>query len=70
MVQWLGLWALNVGGPGTIPGWGTRIPYAVQCNHKVKNKRADTFKKRLGKFGHKGTNVERRTETWEEDGYI
>lgn len=70
MVQWLELWALNAGGPGTISGWGPRIPYAAQCNNKVKNKRADTFKKRRGKFGYKDTSAERRTETWEEDGYI
>lgn len=62
MVQWLGLRALNAGGVGMIPSQGTRIPYAAQCNHKVKNKRADIFKKRQGKFANKDTNVERTTQ--------
>ena len=62
MVQWLGLRALNAGGVGMIPGQGTRIPYAAQCNHKVKHKRADIFKKRRGKFGNKDTYVERTTQ--------
>ena len=34
----------------------------MQCNHKVKNKRADIFKKRQGKFGNKDTNAERTTQ--------
>ena len=62
MVQWLGLRALNAGGVGMITGQGTRIPYAAQCNHKVKHKRADIFKKRRGKFGNKDTYVERTTQ--------
>ncbi|TEA35737.1 hypothetical protein DBR06_SOUSAS1110094, partial [Sousa chinensis] len=24
VVQWVRLWAPNAGGPGSIPGWGTR----------------------------------------------
>ena len=53
MVQWLGLWALNAGGVGTIPGQGTRIPYAAQCNHKVKNK-SRYFLKEAGKIWKQG----------------
>ena len=29
-VQWLGLQALTAEGPGSIPGWGTKIPQAAQ----------------------------------------
>ena len=36
VVQWLGLWASNAGGTGSIPGWGTQILHAVQCGHKQK----------------------------------
>ena len=35
VVQWLGLCASNAaGGPGSIPGWGTKIPHAVWCSKK------------------------------------
>ena len=37
MVQWLGLCALTAEGPGSIPGWGTKIPQAAWCGKK-KNK--------------------------------
>ena len=30
MVQWLGLRASTAGGTGSIPGWGSKIPQAVQ----------------------------------------
>ena len=30
VVQWLRLRALNAGGTGSIPGWGTKIPHAAQ----------------------------------------
>ena len=36
MVQWLGLRASTAGGPGSIPGWGTKIPQAVWCDQKRK----------------------------------
>ena len=29
VVQWLGLHASTAGGPGLIPGWGTKIPRAA-----------------------------------------
>ena len=29
-VQWLRLYTSNVGGMGSIPGWGTKISHAVQ----------------------------------------
>ena len=29
VVQWITLQAPNAGGPGLIPGWGTKIPQAV-----------------------------------------
>ena len=34
MVQWLRLCASTVGGMGLIPGWGTKIPRAVQRGQK------------------------------------
>ena len=61
-VQWLRLHISVAGDTVSSLGQGTRIPYAVQCNHKVKNKRADIFKKRQGKFGNKDTNAERTTQ--------
>ena len=40
-VQWLGLHAFTVKGLSSIPGWGTKIPQAVQCENKTKqNKKA------------------------------
>ena len=38
MVQWLGLGAFTAVGPGSIPGWGTRIPQAMQQGKKTKTK--------------------------------
>ena len=37
VVQWLGLHASTAGGMGSIPGWGTKIPQAIQCAKKIKN---------------------------------
>ena len=34
VVQWLGLWASNAGGMGSIPGWGTKIPHAARRGQK------------------------------------
>ena len=36
LLWWLGFWASNAGGTGSIPGWGTQILHAVQCGHKQK----------------------------------
>ena len=38
MVQWLGLHASTVGGKGSIPGQGTKIPQAAWCGQKNKTK--------------------------------
>jgi len=35
-VQWLGHHALNAEDPGSIPGWGTKIPQAEQHSQKIK----------------------------------
>ena len=35
-VQWLRLWAANAGGAGLIPGWGTKIPHALQRDQIIK----------------------------------
>ena len=34
VVQWLGLHSLTVKGPGSVSGWGTKIPQAAQCSQK------------------------------------
>ena len=34
MVQWLELRDSTAGGPGSIPGWGTKIPHALQQKKK------------------------------------
>ena len=38
VVQWLRLGASNAGGVGSMPAWGTKIPYAVQCSQKKRIK--------------------------------
>ena len=35
MVQWLRLHALTAEGLGSIPSWGTKIPYAVWKSQKI-----------------------------------
>ena len=40
VVQWLGLHAFTAEDLGSIPGWGTKIPQAVQNGQKKKNKQA------------------------------
>ena len=39
VVQWLGLHAFTAEGPGSIPGWGTRIPQALQHGQIKKKKK-------------------------------
>ena len=39
MVQWLQLCASTPGDVGLIPGWGTKIPLAVQLKEKKDNLR-------------------------------
>ena len=38
-IQWLGLHASNAGGVGSIPGWGTKIPHAVQHGQRKERKK-------------------------------
>ena len=38
VVQWLGLRASTAKGPGSIPGWGTKILQAMWCSQKKKKK--------------------------------
>ena len=38
VVQWLRLCAPNAGGPGSILGQRTKIPHAMQCGQKLKQK--------------------------------
>ena len=46
MVQGLWLHALNAGGLGSIPGWGTKIPHAVQCGQINYEKKENVVKKK------------------------
>ena len=39
-VQWLGLHALTAKGPGSIPGWGMKIPQATRHSQKKKKKKS------------------------------
>ena len=39
MDYWLGLSTLTAGGPGLIPGQGTKIPQAMQCGQKKERKK-------------------------------
>ena len=50
MVQWLGLHAFTVEGPGSIPGWGTEILQTLWHSQKKKKKRIQFFLELLGKF--------------------
>ena len=34
VVQWLELCIFTAKGPGSIPGWGTKIPQVIQCGGK------------------------------------
>ena len=43
-IQWLRLHTSVAGDTGSIPGWGTKIPNAAQCDHK-EEKRKSFFKK-------------------------
>ena len=46
MVQWLGLCASTTGGLGLIPGWGAKIPHAVQHGQKKKKNLKKTSENR------------------------
>ena len=41
VVQWLGLHAFTAEGPGSIPGWGTKIPQAMRRGPKKNNEKDD-----------------------------
>ena len=40
-VQWLGLYAFTAEGPGSIPGWGTKIPQATRPKKRTKKKKRE-----------------------------
>ena len=44
-VQWLGLHAFTAEGPGSIQGWGTKIPQAMQCGQKKKKRENINYKR-------------------------
>ena len=37
-VQWLGLSSFTAEGTGSVPAWGTKIPHAMPCGQKKKNR--------------------------------
>ena len=42
MVQWSGLSTFTAEGPGSIPGWGIKIPQATYFGQKKKKKKGKT----------------------------
>ena len=44
-VQWLGLRASIAGATDSIPGWGTKMPHAMQHGQKKKKKKRKERKK-------------------------
>ena len=42
VVQWLRLHLSIAAGTGLIPDWGTKIPHAAWCGHKLKKKKKKT----------------------------
>ena len=47
MVQWLGFCTPNAGGPGSIPGQGTKIPRAMWRGKKKKKEKKIAEKKEI-----------------------
>ena len=41
VVQGLRLCPFNTGSVGSIPGWGTKIPHAMQCGQEINNKQVN-----------------------------
>ena len=39
VVQWLELQTFTAEGVGSVPGWGTKIPQAMQCSQKKSSQR-------------------------------
>ena len=51
-VQWLGLGASMAGGPGSIPGWGTKIPQATWHSQRKKEGNLADYNNMDGSRGH------------------
>ena len=51
MVQWLRLCTSKAGGPGLIPGQGTKIPHVLESGQKKKKKKKVKKKKETGTQG-------------------
>ena len=43
VIQWLRFCTSNAGCTGSIPGLGTKIPYAMRCRQKKKKKKRMLF---------------------------
>ena len=56
MVQWLRLCAFNAGSTGSIPGWGTKIPYTAWSSQNTQNRETWDFLDNVGQGTHKGGN--------------
>ena len=46
-IQWLRLCASNAGGMGSIPGWGTKVPHAVQPAKKLNKTEQNIYERKL-----------------------
>ena len=42
-VQWLRLCTSNASGVGSVPGWGTKIPYAAWHSEKIRKKKKENL---------------------------
>ena len=62
-VQWLGLGASTAGGPGSIPGQGTKIPQAARRGQKNKQKQRRNRKGRRGLGNGTGLATNRKWQT-------
>ena len=51
MAQGLGCQGLTAEGPGSVPGWGTKIPQAVQLHGKEANIQDFPKSKKNGELG-------------------
>ena len=48
-VQWLGLRSITAESPGSIPGWGTKIPQAVWLGQKNKKEKKNLWERSGGR---------------------
>ena len=44
MFHWLRLHVSNTWNSGSVPGWGTKLPHAMQCSQKKKRREREREK--------------------------